>query len=161
MSDKLTKRQEAFAWSVAMENKTNTEAYKEHYSAENMKDTTLWANASRLAKSSKVLARILELRALKQKEAMQAISWDYKQAENALLFVLYNAKRELELSEKKGEYAPAAANTAFLGAIKQLNALLKEVLPPEPLQTEATDDNGLIEALNSNQDGLWDDTENF
>lgn len=40
-----------------------TDAFKSAYSAKNQTEKTLWANASRIANNSKVLARIAELKA--------------------------------------------------------------------------------------------------
>lgn len=60
--NKLTAKQEKFCQSIA-DGMNQTDAYKSAYSAKNQTEKTLWANASRIANNSKVLARISELKA--------------------------------------------------------------------------------------------------
>tara|TARA_R110000744_G_scaffold28030_2_gene67920 strand:- start:1059 stop:1466 length:408 start_codon:yes stop_codon:yes gene_type:complete len=57
----LTNKQEEFAQEI-VKGSTQADAYRTAYDAANMKDETVWSNASRLIDNSKVAARIKELR---------------------------------------------------------------------------------------------------
>ena len=57
----LTPKQEEFAQEI-VKGSTQADAYRAAYDAANMKDETVWSNASRLIDNSKVAARIKELR---------------------------------------------------------------------------------------------------
>jgi hypothetical protein len=59
---KLTAKQEAFAQGIA-DGLGQADAYRSAYDAGNMKDETVYPNASRLMSNSKVLARVAELKA--------------------------------------------------------------------------------------------------
>ena len=56
----LTAKQEQFAQGLA-DGLTQADAYRAAYSASKQTDATLWANASRMASDSKVIARVAEL----------------------------------------------------------------------------------------------------
>ncbi len=58
----LTGKQEAFAKLVASGSMLS-DAYRECYSADNMKSSTLWSEACRLAQNPKVSARIKDIQA--------------------------------------------------------------------------------------------------
>lgn len=57
----LTKNQEQFAQNI-INGMNQTDAYRSAYPTQRGSDKTIWANASRLMKNSKVIARIEELR---------------------------------------------------------------------------------------------------
>ena len=57
----LTPKQERFTRLIALENYSQTDAYREAYNPSGLA-ATVWQNASRLANSSKVSARIADLR---------------------------------------------------------------------------------------------------
>ena len=61
-TDRLTAKQEAFAQKVAA-GAVLSDAYRECYSAENMADKTVWAEACRLASNHKVTARVKAIQA--------------------------------------------------------------------------------------------------
>lgn len=63
---KLTVKQEKFCQAY-IETGNASEAYRVAYSAQKMTENTLWANASRVLKNSKVLARVKELQEANQK----------------------------------------------------------------------------------------------
>ena len=65
----LTAKQEQFAKGIA-EGMSQADAYRSAYSTDNMKDSTIWENASRLMNDSKVLARVKELRDLIAKDTI-------------------------------------------------------------------------------------------
>lgn len=58
----LTPKQEKFAQCIALEEMSQSDAYRTAYSCAKMSDKTIWENASRLMADSKVTARITELR---------------------------------------------------------------------------------------------------
>ena len=58
--DKLTAKQEGFAQKVA-KGAVLSDAYRECYSADTMKDSTIWTEACKLAQNPKVSKRIKEL----------------------------------------------------------------------------------------------------
>ena len=97
----LTAKQEAFAAAVAS-GKTQADAYRLAYDAENMKESTLWSNASRLMADSKVAARVEDLR---------------KQLENKQLWT-----REMSVKALIGAYKEGNP-TAKIAAVKELNAM--------------------------------------
>lgn len=97
----LTAKQEAFAAAVAS-GKTQADAYRLAYDADNMKESTLWSNASRLMADSKVAARVEDLR---------------KQLENKQLWT-----REMSVKALIGAYK-AGNPTAKIAAVKELNAM--------------------------------------
>ena len=61
MASKLTAQQEKFCQAIA-DGKNQADAYRASYNAAKQTDATIWANASRTAKDSKVLARVKELK---------------------------------------------------------------------------------------------------
>ena len=65
----LTAKQEAFAQAIAS-GLTQADAYRSAYSAAKQNDTTLWANASRMAANTLVVARVAELRTRLQDKAL-------------------------------------------------------------------------------------------
>lgn len=97
----LTAKQEAFAAAVAS-GKTQADAYRASYNAENMKESTLWSNASRLMADSKVAARVEDLK---------------KSLENKQLWT-----REMSVKALIGAYKDGNA-TAKIAAVKELNAM--------------------------------------
>jgi hypothetical protein len=69
----LTGKQEAFAKLVAG-GAVLSDAYRECYSADNMKNSTLWSEACRLAQNPKVSARIKDIQAdMEQSQRMRLL----------------------------------------------------------------------------------------
>jgi hypothetical protein len=69
----LTGKQEAFAKLVASGSMLS-DAYRECYSADNMKNSTLWSEACRLAQNPKVSARIKDIQAdMEQSQRMRLL----------------------------------------------------------------------------------------
>ena len=62
VTDSLTGKQESFAQKVAA-GAVLSDAYREAYSAENMKDSTVWSEACKLAQHPKVSARVKAIQA--------------------------------------------------------------------------------------------------
>lgn len=132
MADKLTPKQEAFAFAVGYENKNYSQAYREHYNVkEGTKDSTVWRKASELANHGKVSARIDELKEAKRKEIQRTLSWTLKESEDELRVIIKKNKNDLVRAERDGKAAKHANNSALLGAIQQLTELVKLTLPNE------------------------------
>ena len=71
--NKLTAKQELFCEEV-VSGKTQADAYRTAYSAQDMKDKTIWSKASELMTNGKVTARLEELRAPVIKEAQLTLA---------------------------------------------------------------------------------------
>ena len=71
--NKLTAKQELFCEEV-VSGKTQAEAYRIAYSAQDMLDKTIWSKASELMTNGKVTARLEELRAPVIKEAQLTLA---------------------------------------------------------------------------------------
>ena len=97
----LTAKQEAFAAAVAS-GKTQADAYRLAYNAENMKESSIWTKASILMADGKVAERVESLR---------------KQQENKQLWT-----REMSVKALIGAYKDGNA-TAKIAAIKELNSM--------------------------------------
>lgn len=97
----LTAKQEAFAQAIAS-GKTQADAYRLAYDAENMKDETIWSKASVLMADGKVSARVDELR---------------KAIENRQLWT-----REMSVKALIGAYKEGTA-AVKINAVKELNAM--------------------------------------
>ena len=97
----LTTKQEAFAQSIAS-GKTQADAYRLAYDAENMKDETIWSKASVLMADGKVTARVDDLR---------------KAIENKQLWTREMSVKALINAYKDGN------PTAKIAAVKELNSM--------------------------------------
>ena len=97
----LTNKQESFAQAIAS-GKTQADAYRLAYDAENMKDETIWSKASVLMSDGKVTARVDELR---------------KAIENKQLWT-----REMSVKALIGAYKEGTA-AVKINAVKELNAM--------------------------------------
>ncbi|TYC49911.1 hypothetical protein ESZ50_04785 [Weissella muntiaci] len=127
MADKLTPKQEAFAWAVGLEGKTYTQAYKDVYDVKpTTLDKTVWRKASDVANNGKVTARIDELKRMKAVEMQRSFHWTMQDAVNELLFVIKKNRNDLLRSDRDGYAAREANNKAILGAVSQLEDLRRE-----------------------------------
>jgi hypothetical protein len=97
----LTNKQESFAQAIAS-GKTQADAYRLAYDAENMKDETIWSKASVLMADGKVTARVDDLR---------------KAIENKQLWT-----REMSVKALIGAYKEGTA-AVKINAVKELNAM--------------------------------------
>lgn len=125
--EKLTPKQERFAYLVGYEKKTYTEAYKIAYDATKMKEATLYPASSRLANNYKISIRIDEWKLTRIKEERRKFSWSISEAEAELRAVLNKNKNDLLRAEKENKPAKHATNAAILQAIDSLNAIGKRI----------------------------------
>jgi phage terminase small subunit len=103
--DKLTAKQEAFAQSIANGDDQAT-AYRTAYDAQNMKDETVYSNASRLMNNSKVAARVAELKA----QVVEKQLWTREMSVKGLMSA-YRIALE------------AKASSGMTAAVKELNIM--------------------------------------
>jgi len=97
----LTAKQEAFAQAIAS-GKTQADAYRLAYNADNMKDASVWSKASVLMSDVKVTSRVEELRGKLEKKEL----WT----------------REMSVKALIGAYKEGNP-TAKIAAVKELNAM--------------------------------------
>lgn len=97
----LTAKQESFAQAIAA-GKTQADAYRDAYDAENMKENSVWTNASKLMADAKVAQRVEELRKGLEKKEL----WT----------------REMSVKALIGAYKDGNP-TAKIAAVKELNAM--------------------------------------
>lgn len=125
--EKLTAKQEKFAYLVGYENKPYITAYKNTYDTNKMKDATLYPASSRLANKYKISIRIDEWRLTRVKEERRKFSWSITEAEAELRAVLNKNKNDLIRAEKENRSVKHATNSAILQAIDSLNAIGKRI----------------------------------
>jgi len=102
---KLTAKQEAFAQAIA-DGLGQADAYRFAYDAENMKDATVYPNASRLMSNSKVIARVAELKS----QVVEKQLWTREMSVKGLMSA-YRIALE------------AKTSTGMTAAVKELNIM--------------------------------------
>jgi phage terminase small subunit len=102
---KLTAKQEAFAQAIA-DGLGQADAYRMAYDAEQMKDATVYPNASRLMSNSKVAARVAELKS----QVVEKQLWTREMSVKGLMSAY---KIALE----------AKTSTGMTAAVKELNIM--------------------------------------
>lgn len=115
----LTPKQERFCQNLEIKRMSQRAAYLDAFPAsKKWKSTTVDEAACRLAKQSKVLARIKELRADMEREIKQEAKWTREDAFKNLEWLLKRAKEEAD----KGELTSPCVS-AITNAVKELNNL--------------------------------------
>lgn len=95
----LTPKQEKFC-QVYVDSGIESYAYRQAYNAEKMKPETVWSNASRLLKDSKVTARVKEIRA----ERAEETKVDRARCEEELMSIATASVTDIfEYNEEKGK----------------------------------------------------------
>ena len=118
----LTAKQEKYVQGLVA-GLSQRQAYIEAgYSTKGHTETTIDANASRLFNNSKVLARFNELMSQHKEKAL----WTREQAINDLIWLKEQAKKSIK--EQDEGYIRQGTSTAYVNAIKELNAL-EDVYP--------------------------------
>ena len=102
---KLTAKQEAFAQAIA-DGLGQADAYRFAYDAEQMKDETVYPNASRLMNNSKVAARVAELKS----QVVEKQLWTREMSVKGLMSA-YRIALE------------AKTSTGMTAAVKELNIM--------------------------------------
>ena len=84
---KLTYKQEKFSQNILL-GMTQTDAYKDAYDAENMKDESIYCNASKLTSDAKVAQRIEELQEMQIERLSYTVDAHLKELEEIKLMSL-------------------------------------------------------------------------
>lgn len=104
-SNKLTAKQEAFCQAIA-DGKDQATAYRTAYDAANMKDESVYPQASKLMKNPKIALRVSELKA----EVAEKHLWTREMSVLGLM-------RAFEVGQQEKQAA------AMTGAVKELNIM--------------------------------------
>ena len=103
----LTAKQEQFAQNI-IKGMSQADAYRSAYSTSRMADKTIHENASRLAKDSKISARIAELRGQLTKEtimtAQERLEWLTELINNDEVYTSDKLKAVDIMNKMQGEY---------------------------------------------------------
>jgi len=118
---KLTPKQEKYVQGLVA-GLSQRQAYKQAYNAENMKDTTIDARASKLLAEYKVNARYRELVSEHKDKAL----FTRQEAVNELIWLYKQSKQSIEQQDEG--YVRQGTSGAMLGALDRLIAL--ELLDP-------------------------------
>jgi hypothetical protein len=119
--EKLTAKQENFAFDVGYNCFNYTEAYREHYKTDSMKKSTLWRKSHEVATNGKVAARIDYWKRERILEARRKSSWTLDQGEKELLAIIKKNRKDLDRAEEKGVPVPVGVSQAIINAVKTLN----------------------------------------
>ena len=118
---KLTTKQEKFIQGL-VSGLSQRKAYQQAYNAERMKDATIDNNAYKLMQKNEILTRYKELMSQHKEKAL----WTREQAVNDLIWLKEQAKKSIK--EQDEGYIRQGTSTAYVNAIKELNAL-EDVYP--------------------------------
>jgi phage terminase small subunit len=146
---KLTAKQEAFCQGIA-DGKTQADAYRAAYDAENMTDKSVWEKASELMATVKVSSRVAELKQNLEEKQL----WTRMDSVNGLVAIFRNSKDERpavainaikELNNMHGFNAPikldqASSDGSIGGAVALTNEQLAEELKKRNLPTGFLDE---------------------
>ena len=105
----LTPKQERFCQCI-VKGMSQTDAYKEAFDTLKMKEETIWSNASRLIKNSKVIARVEELKKGIEKELVYSALESFNKLKEIQELALANGVKPdltnaLKAEELKGKLA--------------------------------------------------------
>ena len=117
----LTPKQEKYVQGLVA-GLSQRKAYIQAYSTKNMKDTTIDNNAYKLMQNNEISTRYNELMDEHKEKAL----WTREQAVNDLIWLKEQAKKSIK--EQDEGYIRQGTSTAYVNAIKELNAL-EDVYP--------------------------------
>ena len=112
----LTPKQEKYVQGLVA-GLSQRQAYIQAYSTKNMKDTTIDNNAYKLMQNNEISTRYNELMDEHKEKAL----WTREQAVNDLIWLKEQAKKSIK--EQDDGYIRQGTSTAYVNAIKELNAL--------------------------------------
>ena len=112
----LTPKQEKYVQGLVA-GLSQRQAYIQAYSTKNMKDTTIDNNAYKLMQNNEISTRYNELMDEHKEKAL----WTREQAVNDLIWLKEQAKKSIK--EQDEGYIRQGTSTAYVNAIKELNAL--------------------------------------
>lgn len=112
----LTPKQEKYVQGLVA-GLSQRQAYIQAYSTKNMKDATIDNNAYKLMQNNEISTRYNEL----MEEHKEKALWTREQAVNDLIWLKEQAKKSIK--EQDDGYIRQGTSTAYVNAIKELNAL--------------------------------------
>ena len=148
----LTPKQEQYCKNRAIKRMSQRKAYIDAFpSAKNWKPETVDNKAYILERESEILARIKELQDDLKKEMLKEEVWTRKDAFKTLNKLIAKAEEEIEI---RGEMSSPNVS-AIINAVKELNGIFDVTG-----ETTEQENDGFIDALNSEAAGVWDNEEN-
>lgn len=112
----LTPKQEKYVQGLVA-GLSQRQAYIQAYSTKNMKDATIDNNAYKLMQNNEISTRYNEL----MEEHKDKALWTREQAVNDLIWLKEQAKKSIK--DQDDGYIRQGTSTAYVNAIKELNAL--------------------------------------
>ena len=109
----LSHKQELFSKLVALDGLSISEAYKQSYNCENMKQDSIYQLSSRLSKQVKVTSRINELRDSVTSEIVANVAWTKER-------FIKEAEANLIQSRDLNQMNPANTSLQLIGRVTQI-----------------------------------------
>ena len=109
----LTTKQELFSKLVALDGLSISEAYKQSYNCENMKQDSIYQLSSRLSKQVQITSRINELRDSVTSEIVANVAWTKER-------FIKEAEANLIQSRDLNQMNPANTSLQLIGRVTQI-----------------------------------------
>ena len=106
-------KQEKFSRLIALDGLSISEAYKQSYNCENMKQDSIYQLSSRLSKQVKITSRINELRDSVTSEMVADVAWTKAR-------FIKEAEANLSQSRDLGQMNPANTSLQLIGRVTQI-----------------------------------------
>ena len=113
MDELKSSKQEKFARLVALDNLSISEAYKQSYNCENMKQDSIYQLSSRLSKQVKIRSRIDALKQAVTDELVTDLAWTKER-------FIKEAESNLIQSRDLGQMNPANTALSLIGKVTQI-----------------------------------------
>ena len=110
MEQLKSSKQEKFSRLIALDGLSISEAYKQSYNCENMKQDSIYQLSSRLSKQVQITSRINELRDSVTSEMVANVAWTKERFIN-------EAEANLSLSRESGQMNPANTALSLIGRV--------------------------------------------
>ena len=113
MEELKSNKQEKFARLIALDGLSISEAYKQSYNCENMKQDSIYQLSSRLSKQVQITSRINELRDSVTSEIVANVAWTKER-------FIKEAEANLSQSRDLGQMNPANTSLRLIGRVTQI-----------------------------------------
>ena len=113
MEQLKSSKQEKFSRLVALDGLSISEAYKQSYNCENMKQNSIYQLSCRLSKQVKITSRINELRDSVTSELVADVAWTKAR-------FIKEAEANLSQSRDLGQMNPANTSLQLIGRVTQI-----------------------------------------
>ena len=110
MEQLKSSKQEKFSRLIALDGLSISEAYKQSYNCENMKQDSIYQLSSRLSKQVQITSRIKELSEAVTDEMIANVAWTKERFIN-------EAETNLSLSRESGQMNPANTALSLIGRV--------------------------------------------